>query len=270
MNYDKTKNMTQKTRIIIFANEKGGSGKSTTTMHVAIGLLQMGYRVATLDLDARQGTLTRYLANRFEYIGYSGQALLSPNHIPIDKNNSENHKDREEADREMITLAVKELSPQHDFILMDTQGADNYLSLVAHAMADIVITPMNDSFIDLDVLARIDSQTHEIKSPSVYTKIVQQTRGFRPQLRWILMRNRLSTVRSKHKNEMTYLLQKLSKEFQFELAQGFSERVTFRELFTKGLTLLDLTADKHRSLSMSELSGRQEVRTLLNHILESH
>ena len=260
--------MNRAARIIVLGNEKGGSGKSTTAMHVAIGFLDMGFRVATIDLDARQGSLTRYLANRFEYIARTKQNLLSPTHVPIDKSVKDSLRDREWDDQANITGAIDELKRSHDFIVIDTPGAESYLSLVAHAMADIVITPMNDSFVDLDVIARIDTHDRVAKGPSIYTKIIQQTRSFRPKLRWIVMRNRLSLLRSKNKNEMTYLLNKLKGEFGFEVGAGFSERVAFRELFIQGLTLLDLTPKTGHKLSMSELSGRQEVRNLLQLILK--
>ena len=49
---------------IVFANEKGGTGKSTTAVHTAIALAASGHRVGALDLDQRQRTMTRYLENR--------------------------------------------------------------------------------------------------------------------------------------------------------------------------------------------------------------
>lgn len=258
----------QRARIIVFGNEKGGAGKSTAAMHVAVGLMNAGYRVATIDLDARQGSLTRYLANRFDYITRHKVSLDSPVHVPIDKSVADHRLDREAEDKQNLTAVLDELKRAVDFIVIDTPGAESYLSLMAHAMADIVVSPLNDSFIDLDVLARIDHATKHIKGPSIYTKIIEQTRSFRPQLRWIVMRNRLSMLRSKNKNEMSYYLNKLSTLFGFELSSGFSERVIFRDLFQDGLTLLDLSARIGQKLSMSEISGRQEVRGLIQQILE--
>lgn len=260
--------MNQKTQIVVLGNEKGGSGKSTTCMHLAIGLLYMGYRVATIDLDARQGSLTRYLSNRFEYIARTQSLLPSPTHIPVDKSQADTLIQREKEDRENLLMIVNEIKATHDFILFDTPGSESYLSLVAHAMADTVITPLNDSFVDLDVIARVDPLTKEIKGPSIYSRIVAQTREFRPSLRWIVMRNRLSSLSSRNKSDMHSVLQDLSEQFRFELGEGFSERVVFRELFLQGLTLLDLGYKKGHSLTMSELTARQEVRNLLNRLLE--
>ena len=47
--------------VVVVGNEKGGSGKSTTAIHVAIALLKAGQKVATIDLDSRQKSLTHYV-----------------------------------------------------------------------------------------------------------------------------------------------------------------------------------------------------------------
>ena len=51
-------------RVIVVGNEKGGSGKSTVAMHIAVGLMKSHQRVATIDLDSRQKTFTHYIENR--------------------------------------------------------------------------------------------------------------------------------------------------------------------------------------------------------------
>src|SRR5207245_10765021 len=58
--------------VLVIGNEKGGSGKSTTAMHIVVSLLGDGGRVATIDLDARQGTLPRYVDNRIAYAKRKG------------------------------------------------------------------------------------------------------------------------------------------------------------------------------------------------------
>jgi len=66
--------------VIVLGNEKGGSGKSTTAMHLAVHLVRQGYRVGCLDLDARQGTLRRYIKNRLDYskqMNYRWQAQFT-------------------------------------------------------------------------------------------------------------------------------------------------------------------------------------------------
>lgn len=256
--------------ILVFGNEKGGSGKSTTAMHVAIALLQMGYTVGSIDLDARQATFTRMLKNRFDYIKRNQAHLLSPNHMAIDQSQAETRQQKEKEEREFLTLALKELCAAHDFIVIDTPGSHNHLSQLAHGLADTLITPLNDSFIDLDVLAHIDPETHEIEGPSVYTKMVRSQCEMRardphslPPFRWIVMRNRLSHINARNKEDIGNILNNISNEFGCRIAPGFGERVIFKELFLKGLTLLDLLEDADNALTLSQITARQEVRNLI-------
>lgn len=263
--------MSSQAHIIVFGNEKGGSGKSTTAMHAAIGLLRLGYSVATIDLDARQGTLTRYLANRFEFITREKDDLPSPVHFPIEKSAAERVTDQEKADRDFLLSALSEIKPQVDFVVIDTPGADTFLSQMAHAFADTIVTPMNDSFIDLDVLARIDNANHAIKAPSIYTKLVQNSRLTKlasedREIDWIVMRNRLSHIEAENKREIGALLVRMAEKFDFRLAPGFTENTIFRELFPKGLTLLDLKQDPESRLTMAAMAARQEIRQLLRYI----
>lgn len=263
--------MAQPAHIIVFGNEKGGSGKSTSAMHVAVGLLRLGYTVGTIDLDARQGTLTRYMANRFDFISTTRQEMPCPVHMPIERSKATLLTEQEKQDREFLLMALEELRSSFDFIVIDTPGSDTYLSQLAHSYADTLVTPMNDSFIDLDVIARIQPTTKEILGPSVYTKMVYQQKAIKKgrdgsDLNWIVMRNRLSHIDAHNKRMMGELLDKLSREFGFTHVAGFGERVIFREMFLKGMTLLDLKEAPDNSLTMSALAARQEVRQLLRAI----
>lgn len=254
--------------IIVFGNEKGGSGKSTSAMHVAIGLLRLGYKVGSIDLDARQGTFSRYLKNRFDFVTTQGRDLPSPLHMAIEKSAANNVEDQQEEERNFLTLAMLELGLECDFLIIDTPGSDTYLSRLAHSYADTLITPMNDSFVDLDVIARINPESHDVEGPSIYTKMVDAQRA-QKRLRgggnidWIVMRNRLSHVNARNKRDIERILKNLSMSFDFRIAHGLGERVVFRELFLKGLTLLDLKEDPDNSLTLSQLSARQEVRQLI-------
>lgn len=259
-----TKNGGDRAHIIVFGNEKGGSGKSTTAMHVAIALMRMGYSVGTLDLDARQGTLTRYMSNRFSYAIKSGNDLPSPSHMAITRSTADRAEDQLAEETEFVDMAVAELAPAHDFIVIDTPGTDSNLSRYAHAMAQTLITPVNDSLVDLDVLARIDADTLEIQDKSVYTQMVMEQRAL--HLDWIVMRNRLSHIDARNKRDIADLLERLADLYGFRLVAGFGERVVFRELFLKGLTLLDMREEEGHIFSMSELTARQEVRQLIRAI----
>lgn len=252
--------------IIVTGNEKGGSGKSTVSMHVSVALSRMGFRVGAMDLDLRQLTFGRYIENRTNWIAANGLDLPSPRFLPlpdletIDPNTNPNDA--------RMSAALEMLEQECDFILIDCPGAHTRLSQYAHSVADTLITPINDSFVDFDLLARTDPQTGKVISPSIYSEMVwkaRQTRaqaGLRP-LDWVVLRNRLGTTAMHNKRKVGDALDELHRRIGFRLAAGFSERVIFRELFPKGLTLLDLPDLRGETMTLSHIAARQEVRDLL-------
>ena len=254
-------------RVIVLGNEKGGSGKSTTAMHVTVSLLKQGRRVGCIDLDARQGSLSRYVENRRSFIEESGLKLPLPEVRRIYRSERDTRSAAEAEEREALDGAMEDLR-DCDSIVIDTPGSDNYLSRLGHAQADVLITPLNDSFLDLDLLARIDADGRRVLAPSIYSQMVWEQRQRRakrglPPIDWVVMRNRLSHVNARNKRDVGQLLEQLAKRIGFRLAPGFGERVVFRELFPKGLTLLDLRdSGAGVRLNMSHLAARQELRDL--------
>src|SRR5215467_14612543 len=71
--------------VIVLGNEKGGSGKSTTAMHIAVALLKAGQRVATIDLDSRQKTFTKYVENRRAWARRARIDLEVPTHYHVQR-----------------------------------------------------------------------------------------------------------------------------------------------------------------------------------------
>lgn len=255
-------------RVIVLGNEKGGSGKSTAAMHLIVGLLRGGRRVASLDVDARQATLTRYLANRRAYANAKGIALPAPEHAAVDRSTLSGTAG-EDDERLRFVAAFDRLARSADVVVIDTPGSDSYLSRLAHSYADTLVTPMNDSFIDLDLLAKVDAETLKIERVSLYSEMVWETKKRRAMrdggsIDWIVMRNRLSSHDARNKRYVADVLERLSRRIGFRLAPGFGDRVIFRELFLAGLTLLDLKeAGVGPTLTMSHLAARQEVRDLM-------
>ncbi len=256
---------------MVLGNEKGGTGKSTTAAHLIVALLKRGFSVGSIDLDARQGSLSRCLENRADYAKRAGLPLELPEHRRIHRSEADARGAAEWEEKRALEGAVAALADRN-FIVMDTPGSDSFLSRAGHACAEILITPMNDSFLALDLLARIDNEGHQILGPSLYSQMVWEQRQQRaiarlPPMDWIVMRNRLSHIDARNKREIGRLLELLSERIRFRLAPGFGERVIFRELFPKGLTLLDLREDDTAiPLSMSHVAARQEVRALLRAI----
>ena len=256
--------------IIVVGNEKGGSGKSTTAMHLAIGLLRSGYRVSTVDVDGRQGTLSRYVANRETFNRKLDRDYPTPTHHKAGGHAVYGMNDAEMvAEIERLELLIEGAAFESDIVIIDTPGAANRLSFTAHGYADTLITPMNDSFIDLDVIAHLDGQGGNIKGPSHYAEAIWEAKKVKAQrdggvIDWVVMRNRLSTLDAFNKREMEQALSELSRRLGFRMLPGFSERVIFRELFLVGLTIMDLKeAAGGAPLSRSHLSAREEVTSVL-------
>lgn len=261
----------RKASIIVFGNEKGGTGKSTAAMHVIIGLLREGYQVGAIDLDAAQGTLTQYFRNRRNYTAQHNLPLPQPLYSAIDRSVLSDMDAAEQDERKRLAHAISAMS-NCDYIVLDTPGSDSNLSREGHFHADILITPLNDSFVDLDLIGHIDFDTHKLLEPSHYSEMVWEQKKRRLQSRlgpmdWVVMRNRLASLESRNNRNMELALTDVSERLGLRLIPGLSERVIFRELYLKGLTLLDLRDDGvDISLSLSHVAALQELRDLLREI----
>ena len=254
--------------IIVLGNEKGGSGKSTTAMHIMAALTRSGYTVGTMDLDLRQQSLFRYLENRASFIERKGVALPMPERESLELATADSGAEAAKIEEERFTNAINRLQAQCQFIIIDCPGAHTRYSQMAHSTADTLITPMNDSLVDFDLLARLDPGDGHVVGPSVYSEMVWKARQMRaangqPALDWLVLRNRLASLDAKNKRRVGAALRDLSKRIGFRIAPGFTERVIFREMFLSGLTLLDLKDDDSQRMNMSNLAAKQEVRELL-------
>jgi chromosome partitioning protein len=256
--------------VVVCGNEKGGSGKSTLSMHVIVALLRSGFKVASIDLDSRQKTLTRYIENRVRWTRETGHSLGLPQHFAVDKAQGERVSEIEGHEYQRFADNLAEVEHTHDFIVIDTPGADTFLQRLAHLMADTLITPINDSFVDFDVLAQVDPVSYEISEISQYASAVRDARRERRLvdnriLDWVVVRNRLSSIASRNEAKVETCLRSLAMRLGFRTADGISERVVFREFFPIGLTALD-DFDEHvlgTKPTLSHLAARQEIRQLI-------
>ena len=254
--------------IIVVGNEKGGAGKSTVSMHVATALARMGSTVSALDLDLRQKTFGRYAENRKAFLAKAGLELPSPFYHDLPEVDAAALSPGENVYDRRLSEAVATLEPDSDFIVIDCPGSHTRLSQVAHSLADTLITPLNDSFVDFDLLAHVDADGRKILRPSVYSEMVWNARQLRAQaglkpIDWIVVRNRVGAQAMVNKEKMGVALDNLAKRIGFRTAPGFNERVIFRELFPRGLTLLDLKDVGVKQLNISNVAARQELRDLI-------
>ncbi|MBI3439090.1 MAG: AAA family ATPase [Proteobacteria bacterium] len=256
--------------IIVVGNQKGGAGKSTVAMHLIVALMRMGKRTGALDLDVRQRSLIRYIENRARWISSHVAKLPTPQVFELEESNLRQRDAAEAADESAFRAALRRLSETCDYIVIDSPGGDSHLARVAHACADTLVTPLNDSFVDFDLLGDIDENCADIVRPSIYSEMVWQSRkqkalDARTPIDWVVLRNRTSTSRieAKNKQRVGDALKTLSQRIGFRLSPGLSERVIFRELFPQGLTLLDLDGEGvSGEMKMTHLAARQELRDL--------
>jgi len=283
--------------IVVIGNQKGGSGKSTFAMHIIVALLKAGKRVASFDLDLNQLTLTRYLGNRCEWDRKHDQKLEVPDHYPVTeeghgtilrqfisrlKKIGRAHKDdfigssarSHSADLRPFISQLKKIgrAHKHDFIVIDTPGGVQHLSLIAHGMADTLITPTNDSLVDLDVLVAMEQSDLE-PQPSVYAKTVWRALEARRRVSgratdWIVVRNRLESVESSNQRRITQVLDAMRATLGFRIARGLLERPVYREFFAAGLTVFDPVEGLKSAAESSQanLLARLDVQNLIREI----
>jgi chromosome partitioning protein len=260
----------QRAHVIVLGNEKGGSGKSTTAMHLIVGLMRDGYRVGTIDLDARQGTLSGYLTARTAYAARHQVELPVPIAASVFRSELDSRAEAEAEEQDRLETAFTTLSQNCEIIVVDCPGADTFLSRLGHASADTLITPINDSFVDFAMLARVDPDNHAVINPSIYSEMVWEARKRRfardrGRIDWIVMRNRLGSTEMRNKRDVGASLESLAKRIGFRTLKGFGERVIFRELYLQGLTLMDVReAGLQIQLGMSHIAARAEVRALMS------
>jgi chromosome partitioning protein len=257
--------------VIVVGNEKGGAGKSTIAVHLTCALMHAGAKVAICDLDLRQSSLARFFENRRAWVADARVELP----MPIDANPSADGVALAKADvTEQLARfeeAFARASEEADFILIDTPGGDTAISRAAHAKADLIVTPMNDSFVDFDMLGHVDPVTLELLKPSLYSETVWEARkaraatGKRDPLEWVVLRNRLATTEARNRRRLDERVEALSRRVGFRMGPGLRDRVIYRELFPFGLTIADLSpAVRPVAVSLSHVAARQELRSLMH------
>ena len=256
--------------VIVTANEKGGTGKSTVAVHVAVALLRAGQQVATIDLDAREQTFTHFIEDRRAWAKHNRAELQIPDHVCVAEAEGLRRDLNEDTDLDTLIKAVAAVEANHDFLVIDTPSADSYLMRLALGMADTLIMPLNDSFVDFDVLGVVDPVSYALVAPSAYTRMVCAERQERHKfdhgdIDWIVMRNRLSRTRSGRPDRVAKALGELALQVGFRWIDGLSERAIYSEILPHGLTVLDEIGEAmlgRRHLRSRE-NARQEVQALM-------
>jgi len=213
-------------------------------------------------------SFARYIENRRVFLTRENLNLPSPSFHELPEIDAASIGPSENVFDHRLSAAVSALETEVDFIVIDCPGSHTRLSQVAHSLADTLVTPLNDSFIDFDLLARIDPETSRVIGPSIYSEMVWAARQLRARaglkpIDWVVLRNRLGAQQMHNKKKVGAALEQLSRRIGFRVAPGFAERVIFRELFPRGLTLLDLRDVGVETLNISNVAARQELRELM-------
>ena len=254
-------------KVIVFGNEKGGSGKTTVAFHTAIVLLKKSKRVLIIDADIRQKSFTRYLENRRQTIENDNLKLELPYILDIKK---EGIIEGEESYLKLVGI-IEQKKQEFDFIIVDTPGSYTKLSKILHEQADIIVTPINDSFIDVDLLGQVDASNLTNSKAGVYSNMIfdckkQKAIKEKKEINWYVLRNRISGVNTINMNKIAQAVDKLSKKYGFEAMTGFGDRVIFKELFLDGLTLSDAGISPKIKMNLSVVAARSELREIINKI----
>lgn len=255
--------------IILVGNEKGGAGKTTIAVHLIISLLYLGFKVGSIDLDTRQSSLSKYLENREIFKRDSKKKIPSPILCKFESSKRILSTEADQDNQNILQQLLTQEQNNHDFIVIDTPGVNNALSTLAHSFADIIITPINDSFLDMNVLAEVSADNLEIVKPGIYSQMIWEQKINRAKrdgkhINWIITRNRVHSLDSNNQRNIEKVMQALSSRMGCKIAPGFGERVIFKELFLKGLTLLDLKSKiSEVPFTTSHLAAKQELINLL-------
>jgi chromosome partitioning protein len=256
--------------VIVVGNEKGGAGKSTLSIHLSVALMKAGRRVATIDLDTRQRTLTRFFDNRRSWAASANWPIELPYHAALDRGDSSDVRQNEAHEFAMFAEAIGAVEHAYEFVVIDTPASDSYLMRLAHSLADTLVSPLNDSFIDVDVFSRVNHDRKQRGAVAHYADLVLEARRKRRLvdngvIDWVMARNRIAALASNNSKQIAISVARLGVDLQFRVIEGLHDRVIFRELFPIGLTALDPIEEgaENRALTSSQQAARREIEGLV-------
>jgi chromosome partitioning protein len=256
-------------RVVVVGNEKGGAGKSTIAIHLTTALAWQDARVAVIDLDLRQQSLGHFLASRRAWLAASGASAPMPEEFRLAEQPARFAQAEADGGLARFVEILGQATATADFVVIDTPGGDTSLSRAAHAAADLIVTPMNDSFVDFDLLGTVDPVTLDLGRPSIYSETVWEARKQRAmtdgrKIDWVVLRNRLAVTEARNRKRLDERIAALSRRIGFRVGPGLRDRVIYRELYPFGLTVADLSpAIRPVAVSLAHVAARQELRSLM-------
>jgi chromosome partitioning protein len=271
MDFDNESPDLRSAHVIVVGNEKGGAGKSTLSIHIAVALMKSGHKVACIDLDTRQQTMTRFFENRASWSKHASWPIELPRHCAMGRGEHNDVRANEAEEFAAFAQAISDVEHDYEFVIIDTPASDSYLMRLAHSLADTLVSPLNDSYIDIDVFSRVHHDRERRGAVAQYADLVLQARRKRRivdngVIDWVMVRNRIASLATNNAKQIAISLGRLSRELGFRVADGLHDRVIFRELFPIGLTALDPIEEgaSNGALTSSQMSARREIEDLVS------
>jgi len=271
MNFENDAPELRSAHVIVVGNEKGGAGKSTISIHLVVALMKAGFKVACIDLDTRQQTMTRFFSNRRSWSQSAALSVELPCSRALERGDSHDVRANEAHEFAMFADAIGEVEHAFEFVVIDTPASDSYLMRLAHSLADTLVSPINDSFIDIDVFSRVQHDRNGRGAISQYAELVREARRKRRLvdnglIDWVIVRNRMASLASNNSRQIAVSIGRLAQELGFRNVEGFHDRVIFRELFPIGLTALDPieAGATQGALTSSQQAARREIEGLIS------
>jgi chromosome partitioning protein len=159
------------TRVIAFANQKGGVAKTTTTLNLGVAFREMGHRVLLIDLDP-QGNLTMSQGLNPDTIERSMFDVLV-HKVPISEIIEQREVDLAVASIDLagaelalssligrersLEKALAEVRASYDFVLVDTPPSLGLLTINAFVAATGVIVPVQCEYLSLRGLVQLEN-----------------------------------------------------------------------------------------------------------------
>jgi len=253
-------------QVVTISGFKGGTGKTTIASLLGVAAVKDGLRVASLDLDRNTRNLSSFLTLR------RAARLQSPDHVMLmdsDQDVRSNAKPKHSGRLEPLIRMAK--MDGYDLLIIDTSSGNLADVYEAHLLADVILTPMNESPADMHGLF---APLGAAAAPRInYREMIDTVRFDRkraglPVQQWHVVMNRVSALPSKVGNLINERVNAMAKGAGFQAVWSLRDRVVHRALALEGRTAFDTPANG--KLTMSELAGRSEVRALLALIGPAH
>ncbi|HEX3736480.1 MAG TPA: AAA family ATPase [Solirubrobacterales bacterium] len=240
--------------VIVFANQKGGVAKTTTTLNLAVAFAESGYRVLCVDLDP-QGNLTMSQGIDPDKVEHSLYDVLV-NDMPIseiivrreidiavssiDLAGAEIAMSTKIGRERSLEKALKEVAADYDFVCIDTPPSLGLLTINALTAANKVIVPVQCEYLSMRGLVQLQNTLRMIQenlNPDVHIEGILPT---------------MLDTRTIHAKEAVEILEENFGDLVFQ--SRIRKAIKFAEAPVKGASVLKYDSDSSAANYYRELA----------------